>query len=311
MINEDKIDKRYLIKEEIINISDGGEFEYAKELILKYGLTPKIGYDSYEADNTIRINSLLKEKVIQDVDNLIKLKKDHTKDELRLQKEKYLIENYDFLTKVLNPPITNFNYTYYDKENNYKQLENITPKDFFNKYCTLNLNDYICLGSNNTKPYYKQYRKINCGNIYLLSRPIYLNLPIEEIKPIVIKSLKDKKAVLFFSFDKNLCLLDTELFNYKDIYNINSLTKYQGLEYNVYTSSHAMTFVGVNTKITPLLWKVENSWGEETNKKYLTMSDNYFDKYVYKVIIDKKYLTTKQKQYLQSPIINILPTDTI
>jgi len=35
-------------------------------------------------------------------------------------------------------------------------------------------------------------------------------------------------------------------------------------------------------------WKVENSWGSEKgNKGYWAMYDNWFDKYVYVVIVNK------------------------
>lgn len=37
--------------------------------------------------------------------------------------------------------------------------------------------------------------------------------------------------------------------------------------------------------------QVENSWGEKSGKKgYLSMSDEWFDEYMYEVLINKKYL---------------------
>ncbi len=36
---------------------------------------------------------------------------------------------------------------------------------------------------------------------------------------------------------------------------------------------------------------MENSWGEESgNKGYYVMTDDWFDEYMYEVVIDKKYV---------------------
>ena len=54
-----------------------------------------------------------------------------------------------------------------------------------------------------------------------------------------------------------------------------------------------MLFTGIylNKKNKPIKWLVENSWGKDNNKGMIYMFDNWFDKYVYQVIIDKKYLS--------------------
>ncbi|RKZ08235.1 aminopeptidase, partial [bacterium] len=56
--------------------------------------------------------------------------------------------------------------------------------------------------------------------------------------------------------------------------------------------NHAMVFIGVDTLGgKPLKWLVENSWGTDRgNKGYWTMYDNWFDEYVFAVIINKAYL---------------------
>ena len=60
--------------------------------------------------------------------------------------------------------------------------------------------------------------------------------------------------------------------------------------------THAMLFTGVdliNNK--PQKWRVENSWGNKNGDNgYYLMSDSWFDEYNYEVVIDKKYLNSKQ-----------------
>ena len=52
-------------------------------------------------------------------------------------------------------------------------------------------------------------------------------------------------------------------------------------------------------------WQVENSWGDNMGKNgYYIMSHQWFKRYVYQVIIDKKYLDKKTRQVLEkTPIV--------
>ena len=68
-----------------------------------------------------------------------------------------------------------------------------------------------------------------------------------------------------------------------------------------------MTITGANVVDSHVQrWKVEDSYGVGPDEKpngYYTMNDNYFDKYVLDIIINKRYLTDEQKNWLdQEPI---------
>ena len=56
---------------------------------------------------------------------------------------------------------------------------------------------------------------------------------------------------------------------------------------------------------TPLKWRVENSWGEDSGSKgFWTMYDNWFDMNVYNIIVLKKYVPEKVQDIAgQSPVI--------
>ncbi len=69
---------------------------------------------------------------------------------------------------------------------------------------------------------------------------------------------------------------------------------------------HWMTITGVQIEEgVPQRWKVEDSYGDkEKINGYYIINDNYFDKYVFTVIINKKYLSKKQLElYNQKGII--------
>ena len=70
------------------------------------------------------------------------------------------------------------------------------------------------------------------------------------------------------------------------------------LDYGESLMTHAMVLEGVNfdAQGAPTLWKVENSWGKDRAKDgFDSLTDDWFDEYVYQVVVDKKYLTDEQR----------------
>ena len=62
--------------------------------------------------------------------------------------------------------------------------------------------------------------------------------------------------------------------------------------------THAMVLEGVNLTADghPTLWKVENSWGKDHGRDgFDTLSDAWFDEYVYQVVVDRRYLTDDER----------------
>ena len=58
-------------------------------------------------------------------------------------------------------------------------------------------------------------------------------------------------------------------------------------------SSHAMTLVGVDLdeKGMPKKWLIENSWGATSGYKgFLIMTDDWFDEYMFRLVVEKKYV---------------------
>jgi bleomycin hydrolase len=75
--------------------------------------------------------------------------------------------------------------------------------------------------------------------------------------------------------------------------------------------THAMVLQGVNlVDGRPDRWRVENSWGDEKgNEGYLIMSDDWFDEYMYQVVVNKKYLNEDMKKALEPDPIVLEPWD--
>ena len=75
--------------------------------------------------------------------------------------------------------------------------------------------------------------------------------------------------------------------------------------------NHAMVLTGVNlVDGEPNRWKIENSWGDKVGHKgYYVASDTWFDKYVYVVAINKKYLSEKALKALEGQPTLLKPWD--
>ena len=76
--------------------------------------------------------------------------------------------------------------------------------------------------------------------------------------------------------------------------------------------THAMTLQGVSLDAAdePTSWRIENSWGEDHGHEgYDIGSAAWFDEYVYKVVVDKKYLTPEELTAFESDPIELDPWD--
>ena len=317
IINLENTNWEYIDNQDVLQycVNEGGHWQWFVSIVNKYGLIPyEYMPDVFESLRVENITGLFTDKVKKDCIKLLNAKKlNKTVDELRKIKETFLQENYIFLSKILGEPKMMFNYVYKDKESNYIKYDNITPLEFKNKFLTINLNDFVCLGNlpMYNKEYYKLYRKKYLGNVYQNSYVEFLNLPINEIKELAIKQLKDNIPVyiginLRKFRDKKSGILDTRLYNYQKTFGFDFLTKEEALNTRDIFPHHRMSICGVNLLDNgkPERWKLEDSYGtQERINGYYVMNDNYFDEFIFHAIIHKKYLSIEQLELLKQDVI--------
>lgn len=297
-----------------LGIAEGGYFEYFKSLVNKYGIVPS------EIMPEVKCNSkswnflvLYNEKIKKDVFKLLKLKKEKklTTEQYNL-KEKMLEENYNILAKCLGDLPIKFSYEYKDIEGNITKIEDITPLEFKERYLSLNLDNMVSIGSLAmfNKEYNKVYKKENIESIYD-KEVMFLNLPINRLKELAIKQLQNELPVYIYCSMKKmrnfeLGIMDSRLYNYDKVFNIEYLTKEEALSTRDIATEHAMLITGVHLENNkPIRWKVIDSYGTENHADGIyIMNDNYFDNFVLCTIIDKKYLNQKEQEaYKLEPII--------
>lgn len=95
----------------------------------------------------------------------------------------------------------------------------------------------------------------------------------------------------------------TDLFEYGRVYNIDfDLNKEERVRFADSAMNHAMAFAGVDVAAegTTKRWRVENSWGTDiADKGYFTMSDDWFDEFVYEVAVPKSMLPAEYQAALE------------
>lgn len=301
-------------------IQDGGQWDMLVSIIEKYGLVSKNAMpETFSSSNTRKMNSLINIKLKQFCAKARELHQNKQDAKIKELKEEYLKDAYTLLCSCFGVPPTKFDFEYINKNKEYKIEKNITPLQFYKEYVGDILQDYVSIINSPTKdkPFNKVFTVEYIGNV-VGGHPIkYLNLPMNEMKKLAIKQIKDKEVVWFGSDcgkdgDREAGFWDDKSYDYDSTFETSfDLSKEAMLDYRYSAMNHAMVLTAVNldgTKSTK--WKIENSWGTEKAKKgYHVCSDSWFDKYVYQIVINKKHLTKAQLKLLEGRAIKLHPWD--
>ena len=296
-------------------INDGGTFCGVADLTEKYGLVPKqVMPESFSSDNTSKMASLLKSRLREDGLTLRKMVAEGKKNaDIEKAKTGMLATIYRMLALTIGEPPTEFTYAHVDKKgNSVGETKTYTPQEFYKEVVGEKLNGTFIMAMNDPRrPYYKTYEVELDRHTYDGHNWKYINLPMDDIEQMAIASLKDGKK-MYSSYDVAKMLDrkrgygDTENFDYGSLLGTSfNMTKAERISTFDSGSTHAMTLTAVDLdkdgKVTK--WKVENSWGADWGQKgCMIMSDRWVREYMFRLVIDKKYVPeTILKQYEQKP----------
>lgn len=309
-------------------LSDGGTFCGVADLVQKYGVCPKEAMpETYSSNNTSQIDMLLKWKLREmglELRTMGRQSKPKVSDKvmaenLQRRKVEMLAEIYHILTLAYGVPPTEFSYTLRDSKDKVLNTKTYTPLSFYQEFWQGEdlYESNIMVMNDPLREYYKTYRIDFDRHTYDGHDWVYLNLPVDEIKPMAVASIKDSTA-MYFSCDVAKYLnrkngtLDLNNYDYAALLGTTfNMDKRQRVLTHASGSSHAMTLVAadVDTTATDALkvrkWMVENSWGESNGYKgHLIMTDEWFDNYMFRLVINKRYVEQKYLDMLQQkPIL--------
>ena len=301
-------------------IQDGGQWDMWVNLINKYGVVPKSEMpETFQSGKSMRMNRMITRKLREFAKDLRdSIKNKITEESLFELKTTMLSTVYKMLVIHLGNPPDSFNWQVRDNKKVFQRFKNLTPLSFFKDHVGIDLNELVCLINcpMSDKEYNKVYTVEFLGNV-VEGNPIrYLNVDIDVLKNATVESIKNNEPV-WFGCDVGKYLhrthgvMDTKLFDFELFYGTEfGLDKASRLEYGESKMTHAMLFTGVDldSKGNPKKWRVENSWGERNGKKgYYIMSDDWFDQYLYEVVINKKYLELNIIDLYENQHAKLLP----
>lgn len=282
-------------------LSDGGQYTGFSENVMKYGVVPaEVWPETYSSNNTSQMRRLLSLKLREDGLELRRMASEGAKGKaMEQRKEAMLGEIYRMLALTLGVPPTEFEWTRKDVSGKVIERKRYTPQEFYAEYCGDDLRgNYVMLMNDPTRPYYKVYEIDLDRHTYDGDNWTYLNVPVEDIKAAAIKSIKDSVMMYFScdvgqSLDRTRGLLDPENFSYGDLFGTTfGMDKADRIRTFASASSHAMTLMAVDLDKDgkPTRWMVENSWGPGANDGHLVMTDKWFDEYMFRLVVNKKYI---------------------
>lgn len=299
-------------------VSDGGVWNMYYNAGKKYGVVPKsVMPETAHSNNTSQMVSLINERLRGGGYELRELSASGKKEkDLRIEKNNILKDVYRILALCLGEPPTQFTWRYKDKSGAIKELKDYTPQQFYNEITPTDYSpeNYVMIMNDPTREYYKIYEIENYKNTIEGVNWVYLNLPNEDIKKAALASIKNNEAMYASCdvskyYNRTTGISDPEMYDYSSLLGVDMkgmdkkariLTRQSG-------SAHAMTLIGCDTDNSdkPVKWEFENSWGATAgNRGYLTFTDSWFDEYMFRIVIHKKYLDQKAISSLsQKPII--------
>lgn len=140
---------------------------------------------------------------------------------------------------------------------------------------------------------------------------------MDRIKEIIINQLSNNEPVWFgsdVSYYRNRTtgVWDTLSYDYMSAFGLDvKFSKEDMLNYFNSAMNHAMVITGVNlVNGKANKWKIENSWGDDIgNKGYFIMSSDFFDRFVYQAVVNKKYLDKEELEALEKEPVELKPWD--
>lgn len=308
---------------------DGGTWQFFCNLILKYGIVPTSVYgECFNSTDSDQMNEVLRNK-LSIYANEIRTSGKSTSELQQLANETYMPEIYSLMVKFMGAPPDRFDWVYHQagtsfdnqqERGEYISVKGLTPMSFYDTFLRddFSLENKVVLRHDprETSEYYRVYSTEHFGSMVGGKGDTSLNVPFHVLSDTAARQVMAGAPVWFSadvgkSLNYEYGLLATEAFDYESVLNTKlDLSKAASLDMRLSSPSHAMVLVGLDMGADCVnKWKVENSWGERNggDPGYLQMTQEWFGKYGYEVVVDLDSLDDASRQaydqYKYSPIV--------
>ena len=298
-------------------MNDAGQWDMFVNVVKKYGVVPKAvmpetesSSDTGGVNNTLVSKLRLGAKQIRDAHA-----QKANKTTLRSMKREILKISYDILRIHLGNPPESFKWQWTDDDKQFHRETYSSPKQFAETYITVPIDEYISLLNDprSTNPIGRTFTVQYLGNIVGSGTVKYLNVDIELIKEIAMKTIVGGEPVWFGCdagkmFHREKSILDANLYDYEGFYGteLELGSKEDRLLYGSTSMNHAMLFTGVDIEDgKPVQWRIENSWGDKGEAKgFYLMKDSWFNEHMFEIAARKSSLPDNlQKAFEEDPIV--------
>jgi len=276
-------------------VGDGAAWNHFINLAEKYGVAPESAMaETPLSNNTANMRTVLNRKLRKEGWEIRqKAAAGASVKELRAYKLVVMKDVYRILALCMGEPCEEFTWNGITTTPQ-KFYKMIVPKGYGFKSHLMIMNDP-------TKEYYKVYSIKNFNNVVEGCGWVYLNLPNEEIKAAVLATIKDNLPV-YASCDwrkymnQKAGVMDPDNYDFNSLFGVNlDMTKAERILSGYSTSAHAMLIVACDTDENdqPLKWKFFNSYFVNGEPETLIFTDRWFDEYMFRFALDRKYLSEK------------------
>ena len=317
-VNED-LDTRLVQTLLASPVSDGGQWDMVYNLVNKYGLVPQVLYpDSFNAQSSSAINSLITTKLREDALQLRALAASSKGKEIAAIKEKMMREIHLILTLTLGPPpspTTEFTWSYLDKSGVSHEMKS-TPVAFSKELSSpksiritnSTVHDMFSLVNDPRNEYNTLLTVDRLGNIIGGRGITYVNVTMDVLKTACINMLKSGLPIFFGSdvgkySNSTSGIMDTGLIDYELGFNVRlGMSKAQRLMTGESAMTHAMvlTAVHLDENGKSVRWRVQNSWGLDAGTEgWFVMSDGWMDEFVYQAVVEPRFVSREVRDVLK------------
>ncbi|MCT4615566.1 MAG: C1 family peptidase [Marinifilaceae bacterium] len=298
-------------------IGDGGVWNSFYNVAKKYGVVPaSVMPETNISNKTRELGSILKRKLRTEgykIREAAKAKKADAK--MKAIKMQAMKDVYRILALCLGEPPVEFTWRYKTKDGKISEAKKYTPQEFLEAVAPgFAQKEMVMIMNDPTREYYKVYEISSYRNVQEGINWTYLNLPNTEIKKFAMASIKANEA-MYASCDvgkqhnRKTGVMDVNTYDYDALFGVKfDMDKKARILTRQSGSSHAMALmaVDVDENEKPVKWQFENSWGTKSGHNgYVTFTDKWFDAYMFRLVVDKKYLDQKAAKSSESKPIKL------
>ncbi len=269
---------------------DGGWWNFAVNLIEKYGIVPASAMpESESSTNTAELDRALGRII---------------------RRGGSLSDAHRVIATHLGIPPRTFRFVYRDKDKVFHDEGQMTPVEFAQRYLG-DLNHYVMVGHDPRYPFNTIIQVQESTNMLGTEPMWFWNVDVEEMLSLASDAVHDGDSVWFScdvnaQFSRKQGLWDDNLFTYDLVYGLDfSTTRRQRFESFDSIATHGMVLTGVDDD----RFRVENSWGSKVDEKtplkdegYGTMTFDWFRNYAHSIVIDSSRLSLpKNPQVVSLP----------